>query len=85
MKSRKSKDVVYIVIGGEEFKISDKGDAVQTLILATESSLPKKERLQFLDIKGLGLLKYQSRKIIRRKGKRRGLEYLLKFEQWTTV
>jgi hypothetical protein len=87
MKSRKNKhnDVVYIILDGMEYKIRDEFGAAKELIFATDSTLPKGKRLNMLDIKGLGLLKFRSRKIVRRKDKRKGLEYRLKFEQIVKV
>jgi hypothetical protein len=86
-KSRKNKNnnVVYIILDGIEYKVRDTNGSAKELISATEPSLPKGKRLNMLDIKGLGLLKFRSRKIVRRRDKRKGLEYRLKFEQWVRV
>lgn len=78
MARRKTKDVVYIILDGMEYKVADDNGAAEMLILGTDSAMPKEQRIRYLDIRGLGVLKFRSRKIVRN---RKSLEYRLKFEQ----
>jgi hypothetical protein len=72
-------DVVYIVVDGMEYKVSDENGNIAMLIEASDAV---RGQLKNLDIRGLGMLQFKYRNIATRKiagGKRakKGLAYFL--------
>jgi hypothetical protein len=69
--------VAYVVVDGLEYKVAS--PSTELLIDGTDPMIKKSDKIKLLDIKGLGLLRYRSRKVVSL-GRQGGLAYYLLFD-----
>jgi hypothetical protein len=69
--------VAFVVVDGLEYKVAS--PFTDLMIDGTDPMIKKSDKIKLLDIKGLGLLRYRSRKVVSL-GRQGGLAYYLLFD-----